>query len=79
MARLLAVDGKTDDALKEATSIVTEEPNSTVAGPAFQVIGQLQTRRDRPEDAIAAYKDALREPQPVAAGRRSRRQPALGA
>ena len=68
LARLLAVDGKSDDALKEATSIVTDEPTSRAAAPAYLLIGQIQASRDRPEDAVTAYKEAVkRQSQPVAA------------
>jgi tetratricopeptide (TPR) repeat protein len=68
LARVLAVDGKSDDALKRATSIVTDEPTSTAAAPAYVLIGQIQASHDRPEDAIAAYQEAIkRQSQPVAA------------
>jgi tetratricopeptide (TPR) repeat protein len=68
LARLMAVDGKSDEALKGATSIVTDEPTSTATAPAYLLIGQIQASRDRPEEAIAAYKEAIkRESQPVAA------------
>ncbi len=68
IARLLLLDGKRDEALKEATAIVTEEPTSNVASAAYAIIGTIQTSRDRPDEAIKAYEEVLqRQTQPVAA------------
>jgi len=68
LARVLAVDDQGDDALKEARSIVTDDPNSTTAASAYLVIGAVQASHDRPEDALAAYEEAAsRQSQPVAA------------
>lgn len=68
LSRLFAADGKSDDALKEATSIVTDEPTSTAAASAYLLIGRIQASHDRPEDAIVAYKEAIkRQSQPLAA------------
>jgi putative PEP-CTERM system TPR-repeat lipoprotein len=68
VARLLLEDGKRDEALAQATSMVTEEPTSSVAGDAYLLIGQIQTARDNRGDAIRAYEEVLkRQPQPFTA------------
>jgi|SRR5579862_581432 len=67
-ARLLAADGKRDDALAQANSIVKDEPNSSSAGDAFVLIGNIEASSDHPEEAIKAYEEALkRRAQPVTA------------
>ena len=68
LARLLLADGQREDALKEATTIVTEEPNSGYATDASVLIGRVHTMLDRPEAAIKAYEQVLaRHPEPFGA------------
>lgn len=67
-ARLLLIDGKRDEALAEANTIVTQDPNSRAASDAYLVIGGIQASVDRREEAIRAYEEVLkRQPQPLAA------------
>jgi len=58
-ARVLLLDNKRTDALAEATSIVTEEPMSPQAEPAYMLIGAVQTSLDNYDDAVKAYKEVL--------------------
>jgi cellulose synthase operon protein C len=68
IARLLLIDGKRDEALKDATAIVTEEPTSDMAPAAYAMIGAIQASRDRHDEAIKAYEEVLaRQRQPVVA------------
>jgi len=68
IARLMLVDGKRDQALAEATTIVHDAPNSPLAADAYLLIGGIHASNDRPDDAIAAYEEALkRQQQPFAA------------
>ena len=68
LARLLLADGKREEALKEATTIVTEEPKSRYAIDATVLIGQVHAMLDRPEEAIKAYEQVLsRHPEPFGA------------
>jgi tetratricopeptide (TPR) repeat protein len=67
-ARVLLDDGKSDQALAEATKIVTDNPSSPEAAGAYFVVGQIQKATDHPQEAIAAYEEVLkRQRQPVAA------------
>ena len=67
-ARVLLIDGKRDEALAQATSIVKDEPNSAEAGEAYNVIGRVQASLDRPEEAIRAYEEVLkRQSRPLEA------------
>ena len=61
-ARLLLADGKRDDALREANLIVADR-ESAEAGDGYVLIGRIQNSMDRPEDAIAAYEEALKTPR----------------
>jgi tetratricopeptide (TPR) repeat protein len=67
-ARLLASDGKMEDALAEASLIVTQDPNGPVSAEAFLLIGAAQTALNHPEDAVKAYEEVLRrQSQPMQA------------
>jgi tetratricopeptide (TPR) repeat protein len=59
-ARLLAADGKRDEALTQAKTIATDDPQSPVAADAQMLVGTLQASLDRPEEAIKAFQDVLR-------------------
>ena len=68
VAQLLVADGKSDEALAEATGIVRDEPTASVADAAYLLIGAINAATDRPEDAIKAYEEVLkRDPQSIAA------------
>jgi len=67
-ARLLKMSGRPDEALAEATSIINDDPTSPLVAEAYVDIGQIQAKRDRNEDAIKAYEEALRRrPQSLGA------------
>jgi tetratricopeptide (TPR) repeat protein len=67
-ARLLLVEGKRDDALANATTIVTNDPNAPAASDAYLLIGRIQASLDRTDDAIKAYEEVLkRQARPLAA------------
>ena len=67
-ARLLLLEGRRDDALADATLIVTNDPNSAAASEAFLLIGRIQSSVDRPDEAIKAYEEVLRrQVRPLAA------------
>ncbi|HKV98477.1 MAG TPA: tetratricopeptide repeat protein [Vicinamibacterales bacterium] len=57
-ARLSLIDGKREDALTRATSIVTEEPTSPQAGAAYLLIGGIQASFDKYDEAITAFGEA---------------------
>jgi len=65
-ARLLVMDGKRDEALAVAQSIVKDEPHSQMAAGAYQIVGAMHVALDRPEDAIKAFEEVIRR-QPDAA------------
>ena len=68
LARLYLADGKREEALAEANTMVQQEPNAPIAGDAFMLIGQVHAMLDRPEAAIKAFESVLtRFPQPFAA------------
>jgi tetratricopeptide (TPR) repeat protein len=67
-ARLLLLEGRRDDALADATFIVTNDPNAAAASEAYLLIGRIQSSVDRPDDAIRAYEEVLkRQVRPIAA------------
>jgi len=67
-ARLLFLDGKVDQSLEAAAAIVKEEPNSPSSPGAYLLIGGIEASRERNEEAIKAYEEALRVGrQPLAA------------
>jgi cellulose synthase operon protein C len=59
-ARVLLLEGKPDDALAQATQIVTDRPESTVATDAYLLIGSIQMGFDRSEEAINAFQEVIR-------------------
>ncbi|MGH9408943.1 MAG: tetratricopeptide repeat protein, partial [Vicinamibacterales bacterium] len=68
IARLQAMGGKWTDALATAKAIVTDDPNSSVAGLAYQLQGDILSQLNRPADAALAYQEVLkRRPKAVQA------------
>ena len=66
--RLLMVDGKIDQAVTEAQTLIRDEPNAAAAAEANLVIGEIETNRDRTDEAIKAFEEVLRiQPQSVQA------------
>jgi tetratricopeptide (TPR) repeat protein len=59
LARLMLADGKREEALNEATTIVRDEPTSPVAADAYMMIGRIQAMLDRPDAAVKAYEEVL--------------------
>src|SRR5262249_12582327 len=59
-ARLYLADGKRDDALAKATSIVTDEPNASQTSDAYLMIGAINASLDRFDDATKAYQEVLK-------------------
>jgi len=67
-ARLLLVDGKREEALREASAVVKDEPNSPLSASAYLEIGDVQASLDLTDQAIVSYEEALkRQPQWVTA------------
>jgi tetratricopeptide (TPR) repeat protein len=67
-ARLLLADGKQEEALAVAGSIVKDDAEAPQAADAHELAGRIQASLDRPEDAIKEYREVLkRKPKPVAA------------
>src|SRR5262249_23052879 len=67
-ARLLLLEGRRDNALADATTIVTNDPNSAAASEAYLLIGRIQASVDRVDEAIKAYEEVLkRQVRPIAA------------
>jgi tetratricopeptide (TPR) repeat protein len=58
--RLFLADGKLDEAMAAAAAIIKDEPgNSTAAADAHFVTGAIDQRRDRTEEALKSYTEAL--------------------
>lgn len=67
-SRVLYLDGKKDEALQLASTIVKDDPNDPVSGDAFAVVGAIQNDFNRPEEAIKAYEEVVkRQSRPVGA------------
>ena len=58
--RVNLLDGKTDQVLALANSLVKDEPNSSAAAEALQAIGMIEATRDRNEEAVRSYEESLR-------------------
>jgi tetratricopeptide (TPR) repeat protein len=68
IARLQVMDAKWTDALATTKGIVNDDPNSSVAGLAYQLQGDIQAQLDRPADAVLAYQEVLkRNPKAIQA------------
>ncbi len=59
-ARLLALEGKSDESLAMARTIVKDEPAAAESAGAFELIGSLEASADRPEEAIKAFQEVLK-------------------
>lgn len=58
--RLLFADRKLDEATAAATALIKDEGNSAAASDAYFVIGGIEAWRDRTDEAMTAYEQALR-------------------
>jgi tetratricopeptide (TPR) repeat protein len=68
MTRLLMLDGKRDDAIREASAIAAHDGNGRFAAEAHQLLAQVYTDLGRIADAIKSYEQVLRlHPRPFAA------------
>lgn len=66
--RLLSADGKIDQAIAEAQTLIRDDPNTPAAAEANLVVGEIETNRDRTDEAIKAFEEVLRiQPQSVQA------------
>ena len=66
--RVNLIDGKPDQVLTLANALIKDEPNSSAAAEAYQAVGMIEASRDRNEDAIKAFDEALRiEPRSLPA------------
>lgn len=67
-ARLLLLDGRRDEALADATLLITNDPNAAAASEAYLLIGRIQISLDRHDAAVKAYEEVLkRQVRPIAA------------
>lgn len=67
-ARVLLANGRREDALAEANTLVREEPNAPEAADAYLLVGQIQAAVDRPDEAVKAFEEVLkRQSRPLAA------------
>jgi tetratricopeptide (TPR) repeat protein len=57
---LLLADAKSDEAMKAAIELAKDEPGSRAAAEASVAIGSIEADRDRTDDAIKAFEDALK-------------------
>jgi predicted Zn-dependent protease len=65
--RLLLADGKVDEAVTAAAALIKDEPNSSWAAEANFLVGNVHASRDRTEEALESYAEALRiQPQSLA-------------
>jgi tetratricopeptide (TPR) repeat protein len=67
-SRLLFLSNKIDESLTTARAIIKEEPSSASAAGAHMLIGGIEASRERNEEAIKSYEEALRlDRQPISA------------
>ena len=59
-ARLLLLEGKRNESLSMARTIVKDEPQSPESAGAFQLIGTLETAADHSEEAIKAFQEVIK-------------------
>ena len=65
--RLLLADGKVDEAVTAAAALIKDAPNSSWASEANFLVGNVHVSRDRTEEALKSYAEALRiQPQSLA-------------
>jgi tetratricopeptide (TPR) repeat protein len=66
--KLLAADGKIEQAITDAQTLIRDEPNAAAASEANLIIGDIELNRDRTDEAIKAYEEVMRiQPQSVPA------------
>jgi len=66
LARLLVDDGKVEEAMSLAKSVVSDAPDSPMAPETYMIIGKIHAAMGRTGEAIKAFEEALRrQPQPL--------------